>query len=235
VSGPGSGVRVWITRTTPGADRLADRVRTAGFQPLVSPLLGLDPDFPAPDLTSLLEDVAALAITSVNGLRFADLTPRRDWPVFAVGRRTAEAARARGFTDVISADGDARTLASTIAAAWVDRDGVLLAPGAERPAADLAALLGDRVGVRPLAVYRTIVAPAPIPTAFDIVLLQSVRAAEAMARRLSPDAAHGRVAVALSPAVAEPIRRAGLAEIRVAARPDENSLLTALGKPPGPV
>jgi uroporphyrinogen-III synthase len=195
----------------------------------------LDPDFPAPDLTSLLDDVAALAFTSVNGLRFANLTPRRDWPVFAVGHRTAEAARAKGFTDVISADGDARMLAETIAAAWGDRTGILLTPGAERPAADLAALLADRVLARPLAVYRTIETPTPIPTAFDIVLLQSVRAAEALARRLSPEDAQGKLAIALSPAIAEPLRLAGFAEIRIAAHPDENSLLTALGNPPGPV
>ncbi|HEX8470422.1 MAG TPA: uroporphyrinogen-III synthase, partial [Brevundimonas sp.] len=156
MSGPSSGVRVWITRTAPGAQRLADRVREAGFDPIVSPLLMTDPDFPTPDLTSLLDDIAALAFTSVNGLRFADLTPRRDWPVFAVGERTAEAARARGFTDVISADGDARTLAETIAAVWGDRPGLLLAPTAERPAADLAALLGDRAPVRSLPVYRTV-------------------------------------------------------------------------------
>ena len=228
-------MRVWITRTAPGAERLADRVRQAGFELVVSPLLIADPNFPAPDLTSVLDDVAALAFTSVKGLRFAELTPRRDWPVFAVGDRTAEAARAKGFTDVTSAAGDARTLAETVAAVWGERSGVLMAPGAERPAADLALLLGDGVPVRSLAVYRTIGSPAPIPAAFDIVLLQSVRAAESLARRLLREGAVGKIATALSPAIAEPIRHMGFAEIRIAAHPDENSLLTALGNPPGPV
>ena len=235
MSGPGSGVRVWITRTAPGAERFAERVREAGFQAVISPLLMLDPDFRAPDLTSLLDDVAALAFTSVNGLRFTGLTARRDWPVFAVGARTAEAARAKGFTNVVSADRDARPLAETIAAAWGNRTGVLLAPGAERPAADLAFLLGERVLVRSLAVYRTVESPAPIPKAFDIVLLQSVRAAETLALKLPQKSAASKVAIALSPAMVEPIRLAGFAEIRTAARPDENSLLTALGNPPGPV
>ena len=235
MSGAGLGPKVWITRTAPGADRLAHRVREAGFEPVVSPLLMTDPDFPTPDLSSLLDDVAVLAFTSVNGLRFADLTPRRDWPVFTVGDRTAEAARAKGFTDVTSADGDARILADLIAARWGGREGLLLAPGAERPAADLAVLLSDRVPVRSLAVYRTVENTNPIPTDFDIVLLQSVRAAETLALKLPQESAAGKVAIALSPAVAEPIRSTGFTEIRIAAHPDENRLLTALGNPPGPV
>jgi uroporphyrinogen-III synthase len=228
-----AGPVVWITRTEPGADRLADRVREAGFEIVVSPLLVRDPDFrPA---GPVLDGVAALAFTSVNGLAFADLTPRRDWPVFAVGDRTAEAARRKGFTEVVSAAGDATSLAARIAAAWGDRQGVLLVPGAERPAADMAGLLAGRVPVRSTAVYRTMEAVAPTPDAFDIVLLQSVRAAEGLARRLSPEAPANRVAVALSPAVAAPIRASGFAEVRIAAHPDENSLMQALGKAPRPV
>ena len=228
-----TGPVVWITRTAPGADRLADRVREAGFEPVVSSLLILDPDFRAPDLA--LDDVAALAFTSVNGLAFAALTPRRDWPVFAVGDRTAEAARREGFTDVVSADGDAAALADRIARDWAGRQGVLLAPGAERPAADLAGLLAGRVPTRSLAVYRTVESAALVPEAFDIVLLQSARAAEALARRVTPPALTNRIAVALSPAVAEPVRASGFTEIRIAARPDENSLIEALGKAPRPV
>jgi uroporphyrinogen-III synthase len=224
---------VWITRTAPGADRLAVRVRDAGFKAVVSPLLTRDPDFKPP--AAALDDVAALAFTSVNGLAFAALTPRRDWPVFAVGDRTAEAARREGFNQVISAEGDAAALADRIARDWAGRKGVLLAPGAERPAADMAALLSGRVPTRALAVYRTVESAAPFPEAFDIVLLQSARAAEALARRSTPPALASRVAVALSPAVAGPIRASGFAGIRIAARPDENSLIEALGKARRPV
>ncbi len=229
----GTGSLVWITRTAPGADRLADRVRAAGYEAVVSPLLTLDPDFRAPDMA--LDDVVALAFTSVNGLAFADLTPRRDWPVFAVGGRTAEAARRRGFTEVVSAGGDASSLAERIAADWSGRTGVLLVPGAEQPAADLGALLVGRVPVRTVPVYRMVETPAPAPDAFDIVLVQSARAAVALSRRLTPQAAANRIAVALSPAVAAPIRACGFADVRIAERPDENSLLEALGKAPRPV
>jgi uroporphyrinogen-III synthase len=227
------GPKVWITRTAPGADRLADRVRDAGFEAVVSPLLMLDPDFRPPEVA--LDDVAALAFTSVNGLAFADLTAQRNWPVFAVGDRTAEAARRKGFTHVASAGGDATALAERIARGWAGRAGVLLVPGAEQPAADMAGLLAGRVPTRSLAVYRTVEAPAAAPEFFDIVLLQSARAAEALARRLTSEAAANRVAVALSPTVAWPIRASGFVEVRIAARPDENSLIAALGKPARPV
>ncbi|QTC90998.1 uroporphyrinogen-III synthase [Brevundimonas goettingensis] len=229
----GPGPLVWITRTVPGAARLADRVREAGYDAVVFPLLTRDPDFSPPG--AVLDDVAALAFTSVNGLAFAALTPRRDWPVFAVGDRTAEAARREGFADVVSVGGDAQALAERIAADWGDRKGVLLTPGAERPAADLTALLAGRVPVRSLPVYRMIESAAPTPEAFDIVLLQSARAAEVLARRLTQDDAANRTAVALSPAVAAPIRALDFAEVRLAARPDENSLMEALGKAARPV
>lgn len=232
MTGSAAGRTVWITRTAPGAARTAEAVRAAGFTPVISPLLIANPDFAVGDVAALIEDVAALAFTSVNGLAFADLTPRRDWPVFAVGDRTAQAARDRGFEDVVSARGDAADLAELIAREWAGRPGVLLVPTAARPAADLAALLAGRVPVRTLALYETLENPAPLPDAFDIVLIQSARAAEILARRLPPGAAQGRTAVALSEAVAAPLRALGFAELRVAASPDTRSLLEALGKRP---
>ena len=228
--------RVWITRTVPGADRTAHAVRQAGFEPVVAPLLIADPAFQPADIAPLLDDVAALAFTSVNGLAFCDLTSRRDWLVFAVGDRTAEAARDRGFADVRSAAGDADDLADLIRREWSrpenpDDPGVLLVPTAVRPAADLAVLLKGQVPVRAIAVYETLESPETSPPAFDIVLVHSPRAARILARRLSPEAACGRIAVALSQAVAAPLRALGFAELRIAARPDEPGLIQALGKP----
>ena len=226
--------RVWITRTAPGADRTAHAVRDLGFVPIVAPLLEVRPLELAADLD--LGDVAALAFTSVNGLIFADLTTRRDWPVFAVGHRTAQAARERGFTDVRSAGGDAGDLAALIAREWVARGlargpGVLLVPGAVRPSADLAGLLTGRVPVRSVPVYETVETAVQTPADFDIVLVHSARAAEALTRRLDPVTAAGRIAFALSPQVAGPLRALGFAALRIATRPDETSLLQTLGNP----
>ena len=232
---PTPGPKVWITRTASGADRTAEAVSRAGFTPVISPLLVANPAFTPADIAPLLEDVAALSFTSVNGLAFADLTPRRDWPVFAVGDRTAEAARDKGFSDVVSASGDARDLAALIDRDWpvrfgADHPGVLLVPTAVQPAADLAVLLEGRVRVRRAVVYETLETPEPLPETFDIVLIHSPRAAQVLARRLPPGAAASRIAVTLSPACAEPLEALGFADLRVANRPDEASLLEALGK-----
>ncbi|CAN5303543.1 uroporphyrinogen-III synthase [soil metagenome] len=228
--------RVWITRTAPGAERTAQAVRAAGFEPLVSPLLIANPLFATPDIGSL-DNVAALAFTSVNGLAFADLSPRRDWLVFAVGDRTAQAARDRGFTDVVSAGGDANELARLIARQWIargwtDRPDILLVPTAAQPAADLAALMEGDVSVRTIAVYEMQESPAAPPADFDIVLIHSARAADILARRLKPAVAGRCVAVALSETAATPLRALGFADLRIAARPDEPGLIAALGKAP---
>ena len=79
--------RVWITRTRPGADRTAQRLRALGLTPVVAPLLTVQPLAPAlPDL----DRYAALVFTSPNGVAaYAALTPRRDHLVFTIGDATA--------------------------------------------------------------------------------------------------------------------------------------------------
>jgi uroporphyrinogen-III synthase len=56
----------------------------------------------------------AVIVTSANALRATDgkLGALRSLPLYAVGARTAEAARAAGFKTVHVADGDARARAA---------------------------------------------------------------------------------------------------------------------------
>ncbi|MDP3802621.1 MAG: uroporphyrinogen-III synthase [Brevundimonas sp.] len=217
--------RVWVTRAEPVASRTADRLKAAGFEPVVAPLLAIRA-LPQrePDLTG----ISALAFTSRNGVEaFAALTRDRALPVFAVGDATAEAARIAGYADVRSAAGALADLAGLL----IDlgpRSGPLLIPGAREPAGDLPALLAGRMEARALAVYEAVETGAPPPEAFDAVLIHSARGARALAAR-GPFA--GQLAVALSAAAAEPLgHRSGL-EIRVAPTPDEAALLQTLGKP----
>ena len=215
--------RVWITRAEPGAARTAARLTALGFQPLTAPLLAVRRLTPAIDLTG----VAGLAFTSANGVEaFAALTPARTQPVFTVGDATAMAARAAGFTDVRSASGDVHALARLIAAAAVQP---ILAPGAREPAADLAALLAGQAQVRTLAVYEAVETGIQPPPDFDAVLVHSPRAA----RALGPHAGAlvDRLAVAISPAAAAPLRDLRLGEIRIAATPTDAALLQGLGAP----
>jgi uroporphyrinogen-III synthase len=228
----GTGPRVWITRARPGADRTAVALAARGFTPVVAPLIALVPLDTPLDLAG----VAALAFTSPNGVTaFAARTPRRDWPVFTVGDATAAAARASGFDRVRSAGGAVDDLAALIAADWTAGGGLILAPGPQEPAGDLAGRLAGRVALRPLPLYAAVETDAPAPVGFDSVLVHSPRAARALAACLPPAAAGGRDLVAISVAAAAPLTGAGFARIRIAATPDEDSLLAALGNPARPV
>jgi uroporphyrinogen-III synthase len=226
--------RVWITRAQPGAARTAARLTALGFEPVVAPLLAIRPLPDALDAAPDFASVAALAFTSPNGVSaFAALTPDlRDLPVFAVGDASAEAAREAGFTDARSAAGDIHALARLIAASPIQ--GLILAPGAREPAGDLPALLPEHK-IQRLPVYAAEETGAPVPAEFDALLLHSPRAARALAAILPPGAAKNRLAVCISAAAAAPMAGFSFAEIRTADAPDENSMLTALGKSAGPV
>jgi len=224
--------QVWITRTEPGASGTAEAVRHAGFTPVVSPLLKVNPAFVPGDVERALESAAALAFTSPNGAAvFASLTSRRDLPVFAVGDRTAQVARNGGFTDIRSAGGDVHDLVRLVQSEWASRPGDLVVPIAAEPAADLAKLLAGRVPVRTVIVYETIEATEPTPAAFDAVLFHSRRAADIFARRFPSGVGPNKVAVAISSPAADPLRTLAFADLRTARHADEVSVVEALGKP----
>ncbi len=232
--------RVWITRAEPVASRTAARLRDMGCEPLIQPLLAVEPLAPPlPDL----DRFAALAFTSANGVAaFAALTPRRDRPVFAVGEATAGAAREAGFVAVRSADGDLTDLARLIAAEL--SQAVLLAPLAETPAGDLAAALDAAqardVAVQTLTVYRTTWVVQVDPPPFDAVLIHSPRAAQALASwaTASPTRLAQAVCACISAAAAAPLTPLGLTPA-VSEQPNETTLLktlkAALGKRDAPV
>jgi uroporphyrinogen-III synthase len=179
---------VWVTRTLPGAEVTGGKVRAAGFEPLVAPLLEVVFE-PGGEID--VTGVAALAFTSANGVRaFATRSPERRLPVFVVGRATAAAARNAGFVTVTASDGDVFTLARGI-----PHGGLVLHAGAAEPAADLVLALKRRgVAARGIVVYRTerttlsdaVFAAA---AASDFVLLQSAKAARAF-RQFNFDRPH---------------------------------------------
>ncbi len=221
-----------MTRAEPGATSTAERLRGLGFDPLIAPLLRLAPITGA-DLA--LDGVGALAFTSANGVAaFADLSPERRLPVFAVGAATAAAARARGFRSVASADGDVEALRRMILAHSPPIVGAVLHPGPAEPAGDLAGgLAAGGVAARAVAVYQTLAgppdaAPAAEIRSLDAVLLHSPKAARALAAHLAACPAPHLAAVCLSPAVAAPLTNAGMAAVHVADSPDEAALMECL-------
>lgn len=194
-----------------------------GFEPVVAPLLAINPVVQAaPDLSG----IAALVFTSPNGVdAFAALTRDRSLPAFTVGDATAERATAAGFAPVRSAAGAVGDLARLLAA---EARGPVLAAGALEPAGDLPGLLRGQVEVRRLPVYRAVETGAATPAAVDAVLVHSPRAGRALAGH-GPFT--GQTVIAISEAAAAPLAGLSGMAIRIAVHPDEAAMFEALGKP----
>ena len=236
-------MRLLVTRPEPDGERTAAALRTRGHDVLVAPLLRVEAVADA-DLGD--GAWAGVVITSANAARAIASHPRRaelvKLPLFAVGRRSAEATRAAGFGDVTSADGDARDLVR-LAAGRGGSAPLLYLAGAER-AVDLPAeLAAHNVPVRTVVVYRTVKAaafPPPVRAALaagelDGVLHFSRRSAEAFVACASFAAVLDRALAlphyCLSPQVAEPLAAAGATRIAIAPRPEEAALIELLRLP----
>jgi uroporphyrinogen-III synthase len=234
-------VRLLVTRPVPDGERSAAMLRARGHEVVVAPVLRMEIVAAAFGQGPF----AALVITSGNAMRALASHPRRDelarLPVFAVGARSAEAAREAGFSDVVSADGDVSDLVGLLVARFAGLGVPLLYLAGEDRAGDLAgALAAHGVSVETAVVYRAVpveafptqlraaLAAAPI----DGVLHYSRRSAAAF---LAGAAAAGLLQPALSAehfclsaAVAIPLTQAGARSVRIASAPDEASLVALL-------
>ena len=231
----GEGGRIWITRGQPGAEATAARLRALGHAPLVASLLEVRP---LPPPAELPKGVAALAFTSANAVRaFSAWTPRREWPVFAVGGATAEAAREAGFRAVSSADGDVGALALRIAAERCS--GLVLHPCAREAAGDLAGALGA-TGLRSRAASLRDLRRRDLPTgvcaaldqgAIPVALIHSPKAARALAG-LWVAAGRPRLQrtqlLGLSPACLAPVAHLPFAAAHAPTQPNETAMLDLL-------
>jgi uroporphyrinogen-III synthase len=131
-----------ITRPDDDAEPLAAALIARGITVAREPLLTVKP---VGDATVDLEGVQALLFTSANGVRaFANLSSRRDLPVFAVGDNTARTARAAGFENVESASGAVEDLARLVARRLDPKRGLLFHAAGSAVAGDLAGLLGQQ-------------------------------------------------------------------------------------------
>ncbi len=233
-------MRLLVTRPEPDGARTAAALRARGHDVLLAPLLRVQAiDCAVPDAR-----YGAVVMTSANAARAAAAHSRRDLltalPAFAVGRRTAAAARAAGFRDLRSADGDKADLVALVRAEYQARRGPLLyLAGADRAGElDLAA---EGVTVVTAVIYRAVaverfpdsVAAALARGEIDGVLHFSRRSAQAYlacAARAGLAAPASRVLhFCLSRAVAEPLAAAGAGDLRIAPRPDEAALLALVG------
>lgn len=227
-------MRVVITRPQADGERTATALRARGHEVLVAPLMRVEVI-----AANLAGEWGAVIVTSANAANAIAQNPARDAlikrPLFAVGQRSAEAARQTGFINVTSAGGDVRDLVSTLMGEHADAKAPLLYLAGEDRAADLIGELSTRgIAAEMRVVYRAVAAPFP-PALIealrvgevDIVMHFSRRSAEnyvAGAKRagiVGPALAVRHLC--LSAQVAEPL--AGASCIAVAAHPDEAALI----------
>lgn len=225
-----------VTRPEPGASETAARLAARGYRPVLAPALVL-----TPRPLARIPRAQALLLASRAAAR---AVPRLDLPVLAVGEATAEAARARGFAEVLAAGGDAAALAELAAARLDPRGPPLLLAVGEGYSQALAAGLrarGFRV-IRRIAYAatparslpeeaRTAIAASETPHALFFSPRSAACSLQLIREAGLAECARGMVAHAISPRVAAVLSALPWRAVRVAARPDQDHLLELLGTP----
>jgi uroporphyrinogen-III synthase len=230
-------MRVALTRPLEDSERTAAALRARGHEVLVAPLMQVEPVN-----AGIRPSWAAVIVTSANAPAAIATHPARaaliKLPVFAVGQRSADACREAGFSDVIVAGGNVRDLIRLIVDRRADAAGPLLYLAGEDRAADLIGeLTMHGIAAEMAVVYRAVTAPFPAALVaaltageVDAVLHFSRRSAENYLAGAG-QAGIAKQALAarhfcLSAQIAEPLVAAGAANVAIAARPDEASLIT---------
>lgn len=233
-------MRLAVLRPEPDGERTAAALRGMGHEVLVTPLLRMTPL----SVGQLHGPWAAVLVTSANAIRAMSAHPAlpelQRMRVLAVGDHTAEIARAAGFADVVSGDGNARDLAAR-AAKFCAKDKPLLYLVGQHRAFDFAdSLERHGITVDTVVVYRMQAQtqlPANLADALRSGSLTGVLHYSARSAATYLSCAEGPTlrSAALSPRhfclseqVAAPFVAAGAAHVRVARQPDEASLFRLL-------
>ncbi len=232
-------MRLLITRPAPDGARTAAALELQGHKTLLAPLLRIE---------HLVADFGAgpwdgVVMTSANAARALSEHPRRGellaLKLFVVGQKTAQAARACGFRNVFSADGDVADLQDLLMRLPQRPRRLLYLAGADRSVDLRPALAPAGLQVDTIVIYRAVAdarLPDDVETALksrqiDGVLHFSARTAAAFvatAAAVAPEAL-ALPQFCLSAAVAKPLQAAGARDLRIAERPDEAALLELVG------
>jgi uroporphyrinogen-III synthase len=199
----------------------------------------LEPGFDSIKTKKALDKFAALALTSTNALRAlqerGEIKSLHHLPVFAVGEKTAIAARNAGFASVVAANHSVESLARTISEARPA--GPVLYLTASNRAGDLKKLLEpDGIGVSDIEIYQ-MQAKSSLSDdeknllnsgEIDAAVFYSARTASAFINLCKANGifgAEGITALCLSQKVAEPLTGAGFIKPLIAEAPNEEAML----------
>jgi uroporphyrinogen-III synthase len=238
-------VRVLVTRPEPDGERTAHKLRARGCDVLLGPVLRIR-HLEEADLGAGPWD--AVAMTSANAAYAIERHSRRleltRLPTLSVGRRTADAARTVGFTNIASAHGNEQALAQLIGDRVVRGKKILYLVGEDR-AGDLAIAVSPHgVRVETVVVYRAVAAERLPDAAAAALRAREVNGVLHFSRRSAViyldcakaagvlDSALRPFHYCLSQAVAEPLVAAGASRVMVAQSPEENALLDLVAPVP---
>jgi uroporphyrinogen-III synthase len=232
-------MRVVVTRPLDRAQATAAALRGMGHEPFLLPLSE------ARHLTDQMHAMfshayPAIALTSAEALRAVsgfDMSSYLNTPLFAVGHKTAAAVREAGFKTILVADGDGASLAALIAEHAPAE--VVYLTGRPRSPTFETALAAAGIPLKVVECYEMVpLKPSPdelsgmLSSPPDAILFHSREAArlffELPAVLENPAAFAARVIACLSPRVAEIVPSGLRDRVKVAARPDETSLLALL-------
>lgn len=238
-------MRVLVTRTQSASRKTAERLAALGHEPVILPLAQAE-HHPDAVLSALARPHAALAITSAEALKAcpADgrvLQPHLETPLFAVGAATATAARALGFSNVRSADGDGEALSACIAQAAIDWSKPLLyLAGHPRKASleqglarhDIPAVTVEAYRMQPIDYSSEEIIEQLAGKGIDAVLLYSAETARRLfALPVQAELANLFAAAqffCLSRDIAEKVPEPFSHKVSIAPRPDEDGLFSLL-------
>ncbi|NLS05657.1 uroporphyrinogen-III synthase [Rhizobium sp. P32RR-XVIII] len=234
-------MRVLVTRPLPSGERTANSLRDMGHEPVLLPLSRPVHDSRAA-IDGLTKSNGPIAITSAEAVRVLslsgeDIKPHLLRPLFAVGGASATEAQAIGFNSVAASSGDGAQLAELIARQT--RGTVTYLAGRPRAetfelrsrALDLKLDVIECYRMQPATpdpdTLRTALTPPP-----QAILLYSRQTAESffhLAEIQSESAwIDDALILCLSKSVATAIPAALGKKLRIAASPDETSLLSLL-------
>jgi uroporphyrinogen-III synthase len=237
-----------ITRPAPDNTKTAQALAARGFEALLSPTLRFEAMPFYDDHGAAYDGVILTSANAVRAIENHEFKKRlAELPAFAVGENTANVARAAGFKNIITANGDAGTLRDAViksaASKLIKPDGTLCYLAGADLARDLAAELGERgFTVITHTAYRMIPVesfPEAVTDAFRTGGVEAVlHFSRRSARAFVAAARAGGVEISalalpqycISDAVGMVLRDAGATQVAIAAAPNETALLDAAAK-----
>lgn len=226
-----------VTRPRLDAERTASKLAALGHRTLIDSVIEIE----ALPFDASAENISAIVFTSANAVRTASGSEKlKTIPVFAVGTRTAEAAREASFRNVGVAAGDVNALGEWMLTELPSGARVLHFAG-EDMAGDLAGRLArSGIKVETRITYRARASARLKPETvdafragrIDAVLHYSERSAAAFVRLadavgIADDIRRTRH-LCLSAAVATPLKLFGV-HPEIAATPEEAAIFEILG------